>query len=423
MKYHFYNANILSAGEIIKGDVVVEDNVITYVGSSIDTISDRKIDVNGNLLMAGFVNAHTHSPMSIFRGIADDIDLNSWLFDKIFPAEQKLTPEDVYWGEMLGIAEQVRAGITTIEECYFFYDKLLEAINKSGIRCRIGIPNNFQECEDGKMKEFLDSIISQLDNELIKPVIYAHSIYTLSDDELNYLVDYSAKNKLPMSMHMSETLKEVGDCTVKNECTPPEYLENIGFLDRKTTLYHCVHLDKDDIKILADYNVNVVTCPSSNLKLASGIAPIYSMLNQGLNICIGTDGVASNNAFDMFKEMFLVATLNKALLYDASIISAKQVIEMATKNGATALGFDRCGDIKVGNLADLILLDLNAVHHQPLNNIISNIVYSAKSSDVYFTMVNGKILYENGKFYIGENIEDIYSNRKKIAKRIFNLID
>lgn len=418
MKYHFYNANILSEGKILHGDVVVEDEKIIYVGKDISVKADREIDVKGNVLMAGFVNAHVHTPMTLLRGVADDMELYSWLYDNIFPAEQKLTPEDVYWGEMLGIAEQVRAGITAFDENYFHFDAIIDAVKKSGIRCRLGLPGNFNGKSAKEMNEFLDLYISKLDNKLIKPAIYAHSIYTLSEEELSILVDYSAKHKLPVCMHLAETLKEVGDCTVKNECTPPEYLEKLGFLDRPSTLYHCVHLDKDDIKILADYNANVVTCPSSNLKLGSGIAPIYSMKEHGLNICIGTDGTASNNSLDMFKEMFLVATLNKATLYDASIISANEVLDMATKNGALALGFEGCGDIIEGNYADLILIDLNKPHHQPLNNIISNLVYSAKSSDVYFTMVNGKILFEDGKFNIGEDIEKIYENCQKITKRI-----
>ena len=418
MKYHFYNANILSNGKIIHGDVVVEDEKITYVGKPISVVSDKEIDVKNNLLMSGFVNAHVHTPMTLLRGMADDMTLESWLYDNIFPVEQKLTPEDIYWGEMLGIAEQVKAGITTIEECYFYYDEIINAVKKSGIRCRLGFPSTFENKSSTQMKEFLENLLSKLDNKLIKPVIYAHSIYTLSEDELTTLVDFSAKHKLSMSMHLAETLKEVGDCTVKNECTPPEYLEKLGFLDRPSTLYHCVHLDKDDIKILADYDANVVTCPSSNLKLGSGIAPIYSMKEHGVNICIGTDGTASNNSLDMFKEMFLVATLNKGTLYDASIISANEVLDMATKNGARALGFENCGDIVEGNLADLILINLNLPHHQPLNNIISNLVYSAKSSDVYFTMVNGKILYNDGVFNIGEDIEKIYEKCQKITKRI-----
>ncbi len=418
MKFHFFNANILTSGEIVSGDVVVENDLITYVGKHIDISADRKIDVEGNLLMPGFVNAHSHSPMTLLRGVADDMNLKEWLFDNIFLAEQKLTPKDVYWGEMLGIAEQVRAGITSIEECYFYYDEIINALKKSGIRCRLGLPSTFNDMKDKEMKAFLDNYVEALDGELIKPVIYAHSIYTLSEEELSILVDYSAKHKLPMSMHLAETLKEVGDCTVKNDCTPPEFLEKIGFLDRPSTLYHCVHMDKDDIRILADYGANVVTCPSSNLKLGSGIAPIYSMKEQGVNICIGTDGPASNNRLDMFKEMFLVATLNKATLYDASIISAIEVIDMATKNGAKALGFDNCGEIKEGFKADLILVNLKTPHSIPNNNIISNIVYSLSSQDVYLTMVNGKILYENGNFNIGEDIEAIYEKCQKITKRI-----
>lgn len=418
MKFHFFNANILTSGEIVSGDVVVENDLITYVGKHIDISADRKIDVGGNLLMPGFVNAHSHSPMTLLRGVADDMNLKEWFFDNIFLAEQKLTPKDVYWGEMLGIAEQVRAGITSIEECYFYYDEIINALKKSGIRCRLGFPSTFNDMKDKEMKAFLDNYVEALNGELIKPVIYAHSIYTLSEEELSILVDYSAKHKLPMSMHLAETLKEVGDCTVKNDCTPPEFLEKIGFLDRPSTLYHCVHMDKDDIRILADYGANVVTCPSSNLKLGSGIAPIYSMKEQGVNICIGTDGPASNNRLDMFKEMFLVATLNKATLYDASIISAIEVIDMATKNGAKALGFDNCGEIKEGFKADLILVNLKTPHSIPNNNIISNIVYSLSSQDVYLTMVNGKILYENGNFNIGEDIEAIYEKCQKITKRI-----
>lgn len=261
MKFHFFNANILTSGEIVSGDVVVENDLITYVGKHIDISADRKIDVGGNLLMPGFVNAHSHSPMTLLRGVADDMNLKEWLFDNIFLAEQKLTPKDVYWGEMLGIAEQVRAGITSIEECYFYYDEIINALKKSGIRCRLGLPSTFNDMKDKEMKAFLDNYVEALDGELIKPVIYAHSIYTLSEEELSILVDYSAKHKLPMSMHLAETLKEVGDCTVKNDCTPPEFLEKIGFLDRPSTLYHCVHMDKDDIRILADYGANVVTCP------------------------------------------------------------------------------------------------------------------------------------------------------------------
>ena len=418
MKYYFFNANVLSQGEIFKGSVIVENNKITYVGKELPNVqADRKIDVKDNILMSGFVNAHSHSPMTLLRGLSDDVSLHVWLYDNMFKAESKMTPEDVYYGEMLGIAEQVRNGITCIEECYFYNDQILKALKKSGMRCRLALPGVF----DGEIKDILktlDKTISEMDGELIRPVVYGHSIYTLTDEQIAILVDYSAKHKLPMSLHLAETLKEVGDCTVKYDKTPAELLEDLGVFDRKTTLYHCVHMDKDDIKILSDYDVNVVTCPSSNLKLGSGIAPVFAMRNQGVNVCLGTDGAASNNSLDMFKEMFLVATLNKATLYDASILKANEVLDMATKNGAKALGYDNLGDIVEGNLADLILINLDTPHQMPRINLISNLVYATKSSDVYFTMINGKVVYEDGKFNIGEDLADIYKNVQKISNRI-----
>ena len=212
---------------------------------------------------------------------------------------------------------------------------------------------------------------------------------------------------------------EVGDCSVKNnDLTPPELLEDFGFLDRAATLYHCVHCDKDDLDILANYGASVVSCPSSNLKLASGIAPLYAMAQKGINVALGTDGAYSNNSLDMFKEMFLAATLQKATLYSADVMPANLVLDMATKNGSKALGFDNMGDIAPGNVADIILVDITAPHHQPVNNIISNLVYAAKSSDVYLTMINGKILYRNGQYFLGEDAKKIIDHNKKTKERL-----
>ncbi|MEG1499735.1 MAG: amidohydrolase family protein, partial [Clostridia bacterium] len=209
-----------------------------------------------------------------------------------------------------------------------------------------------------------------------------------------------------------------GDCTVKFLKTPVELLEDYGFLDRFSTLYHCVHMDKDDVTLLSHYGANIVTCPSSNLKLGSGFAPIYSFQNADLNIAIGTDSAASNNSLDMFKEMFLAATLPKACLYDSSVISCKDVLKMATINGAKALGIERIGKIEEGFFADLILIDTTKAHFWPKNNLISNLVYSAKSSDVYLTMINGKIVYESGEFKTCKDFENVFQNCEKIVKRI-----
>lgn len=414
MKIHFKNAKILAQGKITEGDVVVDGDKIVYVGKSIKPTADRTIDVQGNLLMSGFTNAHCHTPSTVLRGIADDMPLEEWL-ETIIPYEKSLTNEDVYWSTMLGIAEYVSGGITSVEENYGRIEPIIEAYKKAGMRARIsiGFPNvGKEECLS------LQKQLELVENAGFKAVCYAHSVYGTSEENLEKLTTFASKNNLPLAIHMSETLKEVGDCSVKYDRTPPEFLEEIGFFDRDACVYHCVHCDKDDIQILANYGVHAVTCPSSNLKLGSGIAPIYALQNAGVEIAIGTDGAYSNNSYDMFKEMFLVATLNKGTLNKTDIIPAGEVVQMATKNGARMLGFEKVGDIVEGNFADIILIDLNKPHNQPNNDIISNLVYATKSSDVYLTMINGKIVFENGKFDIGEEIGQIYLKNQEIKSKI-----
>ncbi|MDD2227127.1 MAG: amidohydrolase [Clostridia bacterium] len=415
MKIWFYNAQILQNCKIISGDVLVEDEKIVYVGKNPPVFdADRKIDVKNNILMSGFVNTHSHIPSTIMRGYADDMPLDLWL-DKIIPIERKMTENDIYWSTMLGVMEYVRAGITCVEENYSFISPIMNALKKAGMRARIslGYPNVNQT-----KKVNLEQQFKEIKKNNFKAVCFAHSVYGTSQKQFDELIVFAGKNNLSVSTHLSETLKEVGDCTVKYDKTPVEYLEYLGFLDRPCTIYHAVHTDKDDLKILADYNVNVVTCPSSNLKLASGIAPIYAMQTAGINIAIGTDGAYSNNSYDMFKEMFLTATLNKTTLYNAEILKAKEILKMSTINGAKSLGFDNLGDIKEGYFADLILIDIDKPHHFPHNNLVSNLVYSAKSSDVYLTMINGKIVYENDIFNFDEKVEKIYSECKKIKSKI-----
>ena len=426
MKILFKNAKILNLGNTAKldfGNIVVTNNIISYVGKDIPNESfDKTIDVNGNILMPGFVDTHCHSPMTILRSLKDDAKLDDWLFNNMIPAESKLTPKDIYWGEKLAVLEYLSAGITTIEEGYFFNDEICKALNECEFRARVGFGPTTRDVgmsnQEYLKKEY--EIINQYEkNGLIKSNCFIHSIYTTTDELISECVDFTAKQNIPLSIHLCETLKEVGDCTVKNNGkTPPQYLEDLGFFDRYNTLcYHCVHMDKDDLQILADYNSSGSTCPSSNIKLASGIAPIYAMQNKGLNITIGTDGVASNNSLDMFKEMFLVATLSKVNIYNAEVVSASDVLKMATVNGAKALGFNS-GEIKVGKLADIILIDINKPHYYPQQNLISNLVYAGKSSDVYLTMINGKIKYYNGEYFIGEEKEKIYNEVTKIREKI-----
>ncbi len=422
MKILFKNANILDVenGKLFLGNVIVTDNIISFVGTTYPNDNfDEVIDCKQNILMPGFVDAHCHSPMTILRGVGADLPLKDWLFDKIIPLENKLTPNDIYWGEKLAILEYLAAGITTVEECYFDNEQIIKALSESGMRARVGFgPSTRKTNKD--MQTFLTeqlNMFQKVDHKQIKPCLYIHSIYTSTSDEIENCVYFSAKNNLPMSIHLSETLDEVGNCTVQNDgLTPPQYLESLGFFDRNTLCYHCVHMDKDDLQILADYNSNICTCPSSNIKLASGIAPIYAMQNKGINIAIGTDGVASNNSLDMFKEMFLVSTLAKVSISDASAVKAQDVLKMATKNGSKALGFD-CGEIVVGKTADLIIIDIHKPHMYPHSDLLSHLVYSAKSSDVVLTMINGRILYKDG-VYTNEDAQLIYNKINEIRERL-----
>ncbi len=422
----FKNAKILDLNlekGYFDGCVVVKDNLIDYVGTTIPNVkADQEIDVCGNILMPGFVNAHAHTAMTILRGIKDDASLQDWLFDNVIPREGKLSDQDVYWGQMLGIAEYVRNGITCMEENYFNYQGMTKAIAKSGIRARISVgakvstPEGYNCYED--LKNQYNIIKTNTNADLVKISCFAHAIYTVSEQKFFDILRFAKEYDVPLGIHLAETLKEVGDCTLEhNGLTPAGYLESLGFLDRPCLCAHCVHMDKDDLQILADYDASVVTCPSSNIKLASGIAPIYAMQNKGINIAIGTDGVASNNSLDMFKEMFLVATLSKVSISDPSVVSALDVLKMATINGANAMGLN-CGEIKKGKCADIILVGLNEPHMQPTSNIVSSLVYSAKGSDVYLTMVGGKILYHDGKYNIGEKIETIYQKVNEIRQRL-----
>ena len=428
MKILFKNAKVLdldSTNGYYDGCVLVDENLIAYAGERVPSGDfDKVIDVQGNLLMPGFVNAHAHTPMTLLRGVKDDASLNEWLFEGVLPLEANLTNDDIYWGQMLGMAEYARCGITCFEECYFGYEGICRAVAKAGYRARIGIGPVVETGKDYDCYKDISNIYNLIskttDKNLVTMASYAHAVYSIDDNKFFDLLKLANEKDLPLSIHVSETLKEVGDCTQKNKgLTPPAYLEQVGYFDRPCLCYHCVHMDKDDLQILADYGASVATCPSSNIKLASGIAPIYAMQNKGINIAIGTDGTASNNSLDMFKEMFLVATLSKVSLYNPSVVSASEVLKMATVNGAKALGVNS-GEIKQGKNADLILVKLTEPHMQPCANLVSNLVYSAKGSDVYFTMVGGKVVYNDGEYNIGEDIKEIYKKANEIRNRLEN---
>lgn len=419
MKTLFKDAIIITMNDknsIIKGDVFVDGNTIKEVGKVNEKKFDRVIDCKGKALMPGFVNTHCHLAMSLFRGIGENTNFNNWWHDNMRPLEEKCTDDDFYNGAKLSLLECIQNGITSVVDLYMANEMTAKAMKEMGVRGWIGVGAiTGQEVLDEK---YIDNEISKIRNinSDVKPILYAHSIYSCDESQYGELVKYSKIHNIPITTHMSETLKEVGDCYTRYQMTPAELLESYGVFDRPTLLAHCVHCDKEDVEILKNYNINIASCPSSNLIIGSGIAPIYSFTKNNINVCVSTDGPASNNSLDMFKEMFLLDNLQSGVLNQPYALTTIETLRSATVNGAKALGETRLGKIEKGCLADIILLDLDLANALPINNLQNNIVNSMNPKNVYLTMIDGKILYENNKFFI-KNVQKIKQNAvQSIAK-------
>lgn len=425
MKIRIANARILTMEEpveIFQGELQVTDNKITYVGPALQEIElagthfDRTIDANGNLIMPGFKNAHTHTAMTFLRSYAEDLPLKEWLYEKVFPMEAKLTPEDIYELSILGIMEYLTSGITANFDMYMSPDMGAKASVDCGFRTVLcGSANNF-----GGDKESLRNEFETLNNyhELISYILGFHAEYTTSKELMLDFANLAQELKVPVFLHNSETKEEVDGCIERYGTTPTTFLDRIGMFNYGGGGFHCVYMSDEDLDICRKRNLYVVTNPGSNTKLASGIAPITEMLDRNIPVAIGTDGPASNNCLDMFKEMFLVTGLQKLKNMDAEAVGAKEVLKMATVNGAHAMGLKDCDTLSVGKYADLIMIDLHQPNMQPMNNIEKNLVFSGSKQNVKMTMINGKILYEDGVFYIGRNPEEVYKNANRIINRM-----
>ena len=406
MKILIKNANILTMKDenILYGYNVVIDEVIVYIGQNIPNNKyDKIIDATNMILMPGLINMHSHIAMSLFRGIGIGTDLNEWLNNNIWPLEKKLTDNDVYSASQLSCLEMISGGITCFNDMYMKANKIAEAVISSKLRACLA-QNYFSEknlekdIEFYKQNENLIKDYNNIDNR-IKIFLGPHSIYTCSLEYLKFLKEQSKKYNTLIHIHVSETEKEVQDCLLKYNMTPVELLDSSGFLDEYTIAAHCIHLSSNDINILAKNKVNVVTNTSSNLILGSGICQIDKLLNNNINVCIGTDGPSSNNNLNMFEELHLTAMVLKGIRKDPTILKAYEILKMATINAAKALKLDdKIGTIEINKEADIILIDMNKPHLIPNNDIINNLIYSVQSSDVYLTMVKGNILYENGIF-------------------------
>lgn len=418
----FHNAKILKIDEelnIIDGEVWTDNNKIVYVGEekkNNEIEFEREINVKQNLIMPGFKNAHTHSPMTFLRSYADDLPLQEWLFKKVFPMEDKLTEEDVYYLSKLAILEYLTSGITSSFDMYFKENAYIQANIDMGYRTVLCGSVSGEESKSYELEENFLKYNNM--NPLISYRLGFHAEYTANIELLRAISNLVHKYKAPLSTHNSETKKEVLECIERYGKTPTKLFDELGMYDYGGTNFHCVHVNEEDMQILKEKNISVITNPASNLKLASGIAPIQKMMNLGINIGIGTDGAASNNSLDMFKEMFLVTALQKYIQNDASTCPADKVLQMATINGARAMGLNNCEKIEEGQEADLIIIDLNMPNMQPQNDIIKNIIYSGSKSNVKLTMIAGKILYEDGKFYINQQPEEIYKKANDIIRRM-----
>lgn len=416
----FYNGKVITMDgpvSVTENEVWTDGSEICYVGQKRADMPHfkREVDLHGDVLMPGFKDAHTHSAMTFLRSYADDLPLSSWLYDKVFPLESKLTPDDIYIFTKLAIMEYLTSGITASFDMYYYRDAYAAANKESGFRTVIcGSLTKFDRRPEAVEEDFIKF---NGGHPLVSCMLGFHAEYTNGLNELKYVADLCKKYKAPVFSHNSETLPEVSECIGRYGMTPTELFDSLGIFEYGGGGFHCTYMSENDMRIFAEKGLWAVTNPCSNLKLASGIAPIVKMQKSGVNIAVGTDGAASNNALDMFREMYLVTVLQKLAEKDAGACSADDVLKMATYGGAHAMGLENCDVIAEGKEADLIVIDMSRPNMRPINNLSKNIVFSGSKENVRLTMVAGKILYENGEFYIGTDADKIYVEAEKAMQK------
>ncbi len=411
-----YNGIVLAVNpgfDIIEDGVVgIKDGVIQFVEPRKNDISqyraDDVVNANGGIVLPGLINSHTHLPMSIFRGLADDLPLAQWLNEYIFPAEQKhISPETVRIGTLLSCAEMLMSGTTTCCDGYFYEDAVAAAFLETGLRGVLaqgvidfpapGVPDPLKNVTAAT--EFVSKWKNR--SSLIKPSIFCHSPYTCSKETLKQAKQAADLLGVLFQVHVAETKAEVDQALEMHGMSPVRYLDDLGILNENTLVSHAVWINDDDIKTLATRNARIVHCPESNMKLASGIAPVPdmlqpAMLQKGISVGLGTDGCASNNNLDLFAEMDSAAKLHKVFKRDPTVMDAKTVIRMATIDGAKAIGLeDIIGSLEPGKQADIIIVDTNKPHMTPMYHPESHLVYVVQGSDVSDVFVAGKALMRN----------------------------
>lgn len=429
---------IITGGKILLMDpqnTHLENSAIAIYKSEIIDISSqiditkkysakKTINAQNSLIMPGFINCHTHAAMTCFRGIADDLELMDWLNNYIFPAEAKNVNKNLaYWGTMLACAEMIKSGTTTFKDMYIFEDETARAANETGMRCLVGevlfdfASPNVKTPEEGLA--YTRMLLEKWkNNPLVNIIVEPHALYTCSPSLLTDAKKLADEFNAPVGIHLLENKEERDQLKEKFGKGAVSFLKDIGYLDDKFIAFHCVCLDEEDINLFARHNCKIVHNPASNMKLASGIAPVPDMLKAGVTVGLGTDGCASNNNLDMIKDMSLAAKLHKVARLDPTVMDAQTVLRMATIEGAKVLGMEKItGSLEAGKKADIIIIGLDKPHLTPLYNEYSHLVYAASGADVDTVIINGKLVMENRKLLtIDEN--EVMQKVREIAVEI-----
>ncbi|MCI0488252.1 MAG: amidohydrolase [Blastocatellia bacterium] len=417
---------------IENGAVAVRADRIVAVGTATEIAAKyraaRIINAAGKIVLPGLINTHTHAPMSLFRGIADDLVLMEWLQKYIFPAEAKNVDEEfVRWGTRLACLEMIRGGTTTYVDMYYFEDAIADETARAGVRAVLGetlidFPAPDNKTWDIGMTYMEKFVAKWKGHALITPAIAPHAPYTVSTEHLEQAHKFSVKHGVPLIIHVAEDQAEVKTIREKYNATSVAYLDRIGLLDERVIAAHMVWPAEDDIKTLASRSVGVAHCPQSNMKLAAGVAPVPEMLGAGVAVGLGTDGAASNNDLNLWEEMDTAAKLHKLTSKDPTVINAREALEMATITGARAIHLDKeIGSLEAGKRADLIIVGMRGIHQTPLYNVYSQLVYATKASDVETVMINGRIVMSRGRILtINESAVKAKANwyRDRIRKSV-----
>ena len=407
--------------------IFIQDGEIKQIGKNINSPADSEIDGRGGIALPGLINTHTHLSMTMFRGYADDMLLQDWLQKKIWPLEAKLTGEACYYGALLGSAEMILSGTTSFVDMYVYMEDVARAVAKSGLRgfLSYGIIDLMDsakaQMEQEKTRKFFD-YIKGLGNPRIRFALGPHAPYTCSAETLLWAKEFAEKNDVIDHIHVAETRKEQADSQQQHGMRVVEYLDKIGALSKKMLAAHCAWLTKSEVGLLAKAGVGVAHCPVSNMKLASGgVAPLPEMFEAGVPVGLGTDGAASNNTLDMFETMKVCALLHKAHRWDPTVLDAQTVLDLATIQGAKALGIEHeIGSLETGKRADIILVDAKAPNMNPVygqETVVSDLVYSASAANVHTTIVDGQVLMENRQVKLID-VEEIVAKTRELATKL-----